>query len=205
MALTATVIADLARVPADKAGVPLSIVMGQIWQESRFKPEAKGLALEIGLMQLLPSTARDIYKGGPISDLWEPRLNIETGVGYLAWVRREVVERLKGATAQADDITRVALLGYNGGPTWAFRLAQRAATNGALVWRSAVRNQVEAGRKQATAEQVVGYADSVMVHREMFSEFDGLSAVAGAGPGVGTVLSALFLAGLGFLAVKGLT
>jgi soluble lytic murein transglycosylase-like protein len=52
--------------------------------ESGYNPAAVGGAGEIGLMQLLPSTARMLGFGGTLADLADPATNIHYGVTYLA-------------------------------------------------------------------------------------------------------------------------
>jgi soluble lytic murein transglycosylase-like protein len=52
--------------------------------ESGFNPAAIGGAGEIGLMQILPSTARMLGFSGSLSDLAVPETNIHYGVSYLA-------------------------------------------------------------------------------------------------------------------------
>lgn len=52
--------------------------------ESGFNPAAVGGAGEIGLMQILPSTARMLGFAGSLSDLAVPETNIRYGVSYLA-------------------------------------------------------------------------------------------------------------------------
>lgn len=55
--------------------------------ESGFNPAAVGSSGEIGLMQVMPSTARMMGLVGPISELERPETNIHYGVTYLsqAW------------------------------------------------------------------------------------------------------------------------
>ena len=52
--------------------------------ESGFNPGAIGGVGEIGLMQILPSTARMLGFGGTLAELAVPETNIHYGVTYLA-------------------------------------------------------------------------------------------------------------------------
>ncbi len=52
--------------------------------ESGYRPDAIGSAGEIGLMQILPSTARMLGFAGTLADLAVPETNIHYGVTYLA-------------------------------------------------------------------------------------------------------------------------
>jgi soluble lytic murein transglycosylase-like protein len=52
--------------------------------ESGYDPGAVGSSGEIGLMQVMPSTARMLGFAGPLTDLAAPEINIHYGVTYLA-------------------------------------------------------------------------------------------------------------------------
>ena len=75
-----------------KHGVPPQLIKAIIWRESKFKPNMRGKAGEIGLMQIRPETAViEWQKGNNISDvpsekqLFDPETNIDIGTWYLAW------------------------------------------------------------------------------------------------------------------------
>ena len=55
----------------------------QAYQESSFNPKAKSHAGAIGIMQLLPSTAKDMG----VQDLYDPQQSIMGGAKYLDWIR----------------------------------------------------------------------------------------------------------------------
>ena len=87
-----------------------ALLAAVIWQESRFRPAAVSSAGAVGLMQLLPSTARGIAQrtGGSAfveSDLYEPELNIRYG----AWYLRHLLDKYGD--------TQLALAAYNAGQT----------------------------------------------------------------------------------------
>lgn len=71
-----------------------------IWQESRFKPQARSWAGASGLMQLMPGTARrfGLYS---MQEIYTPELNIKTGTKYISYLFKywenipEPNERLK--------------------------------------------------------------------------------------------------------------
>ena len=68
-------------------GLPPHILAAVLRQESGFNPEARGRAGEIGLGQILPSTARDPGFGlSPATeeDLRDPRRNIDFSASYIA-------------------------------------------------------------------------------------------------------------------------
>ena len=58
--------------------------MAVVQIESNYRPEARGRAGEIGVMQLLPNTARYIGYDGKMKNLYHPDTNIEYGMKYLA-------------------------------------------------------------------------------------------------------------------------
>ena len=68
-------------------GIPVPVLMAQARQESNFNPNARGRAGEIGVMQIMPSTARQPGFGmAPVdpNTLTDPRANIMAGAQYLA-------------------------------------------------------------------------------------------------------------------------
>jgi len=94
-------------------GVPLQLLIAQAAQESGFRPDARGAAGEIGVMQVRPTTAQQPgYGVQPIdpATLSDPAANIMFGAQYLAGRGRA-----NGATDLSDPAQRaVALRQYNG-------------------------------------------------------------------------------------------
>ena len=87
-----------------------ALLAAVIYQESRFRSDARSRAGAIGLMQLLPSTARGIAirTGGTrlrVSDLYDPEINVRYGCWYL----RHLLDRY--------DDEQTALAAYNAGQT----------------------------------------------------------------------------------------
>lgn len=87
------------------------LVAGIVSVESGFKPDQVSRHGAIGLMQVLPSTAEELYRehdaggpGSPPSKLSDPDVNLEYGTAYLG----QLMERF--------DDTRTALAAYNAGP-----------------------------------------------------------------------------------------
>ncbi len=78
-----------------KWGLDANLVLGLIRQESAFNPRARSAAGARGLMQVLPSTAREMrrylraYRKLPLpSGLYRPRANIAIGTYYLKrWLK----------------------------------------------------------------------------------------------------------------------
>ena len=65
-----------------------ALLAAVIYQESKFKADARSTSGAIGLMQLLPDTAKGIalHTGGSrfrVEDLYEPEINVRYGAWYL--------------------------------------------------------------------------------------------------------------------------
>ncbi|MHB1847035.1 MAG: lytic transglycosylase domain-containing protein [Deltaproteobacteria bacterium] len=104
----------LEAVIAESAGVykiPPALVKAVIAAESNYNPWAVSARGAIGLMQLMPATARDMY----VDDPYDPVQNIQGGVRYL----RVLVNRFDG------DLVKV-LAAYNAGP----ELVDRSSRDG---------------------------------------------------------------------------
>jgi peptidoglycan lytic transglycosylase len=90
-----------------------ALIAAVVYEESRFKANTRSSAGAIGLMQLLPSTARGIavHTGGtkfdPRHDLYDADLNLRYGSWYLAHLQRRYAGR-----RNAGDL---ALAAYNAG------------------------------------------------------------------------------------------
>jgi soluble lytic murein transglycosylase-like protein len=64
-------------------GVPVSLAHAVISVESNYRPNTRGSAGEIGLMQIKPATARMMGYTGSTSGLFNPETNIKFGMKYL--------------------------------------------------------------------------------------------------------------------------
>jgi len=69
---------------ASEHGVPVALARAVVRIESNFRPDARGRAGEIGLMQIKPSTARMMGYSGGARGLYDPETNIRWGMKYLA-------------------------------------------------------------------------------------------------------------------------
>ncbi len=84
-------VADLLHRYAARHGVDPSLARAIAWQESRWTQSARSSAGAIGVMQLMPATARWLGRDILGRPLDPSRLedNIEGGVAYLSWLQRQ--------------------------------------------------------------------------------------------------------------------
>ena len=75
---------ELIKQEAERTGLDPALIDAVIKVESDYRPDTIGAAGEIGLMQVLPSTARLLGFDGTDQELAEPATNIRLGVTYLA-------------------------------------------------------------------------------------------------------------------------
>lgn len=74
---------DIMKKAADRYDLPLPYVIAVARGESFFNPNAESLKGAIGIMQVMPSTAKSDY-GVSRQALFDPATNIDVGVHYLA-------------------------------------------------------------------------------------------------------------------------
>ncbi len=75
---------DLVRREATMQGVPPALADAVAMVETSYHPNAVGTSGEIGLMQIMPATARQLGFTGTVADLFTPAINVHLGVQYLA-------------------------------------------------------------------------------------------------------------------------
>ena len=92
--------AELADAAADKYGLPRRLVRSVMAHESGFQPRAVSPKGAVGLMQLMPSTARALG-----ADPHDPAQNVDAGARYL----RRLLVKYNGGLWRA-------LAAYNAGP-----------------------------------------------------------------------------------------
>lgn len=99
---------DLIRAEAKKLGWDWRLLAALIYQESRFNPNAKSWAGAMGLMQIMPSTAKTA--GIRVDELMNPTKNIQAGVRHLVWLNSFWAKSLQG-----EERIKFVLASYNAG------------------------------------------------------------------------------------------
>ncbi len=122
-------LADTLLVLCKKYRFDPAFVLAVIRAESGFRPTVVSSAGAVGLMQLMPGTAQEVsedngipYRG--ITDLYEPHINLELGVTYLAFLRDEFHGKLPQVLAA-----------YNFGPYAVKRMSSKGSFDNRLVKR----------------------------------------------------------------------
>jgi soluble lytic murein transglycosylase len=93
---------------AENYELDAALIAAVIYRESEFDPKAESRSGAIGLMQLLPDTAKGIatHTGGAafvVEDLYDPEINVRYGAFYLRRLLRKYEDE------------RLALAAYNAG------------------------------------------------------------------------------------------
>lgn len=116
---------DLFRKYGDRYRVDYLVAAAQGYQESRLNQGARSGAGAVGVMQLLPSTAKDKNIG--IHNIHEVEANIHAGIKYLDFLRTRY---FSDPAISTRDKTLLALAAYNAGPTRMINMRNKAAKQG---------------------------------------------------------------------------
>ena len=106
-------------------GIEPALLAAQGFQESRLDQNVRSQAGAIGIMQLLPSTAKD--KNVDIPNIHEIEPNIEAGAKYMAFLKERY---FSGPELDSFNGALLALAAYNAGPAKIRRLRKVASERG---------------------------------------------------------------------------
>ena len=110
---------------AERYGLEPMMLMAQAYQESGLDHSKRSPAGAVGIMQMLPSTARDRNVGIPdISGLED---NVHAGAKYLSWIMNRYFD---DPGIRQIDRELLALAAYNAGPARLARLRNEAGAQG---------------------------------------------------------------------------
>jgi soluble lytic murein transglycosylase len=117
---------EVFRDQAAAQGLEESWVLGLTRQESRFNPTIRSSAGAMGLMQLMPATARWIAKQNGVRDFKVAHANdVQTNVSFGTYYLRHVLDELDGHPV-------LAAAAYNAGPNRAQRWRAARPLEGAI-------------------------------------------------------------------------
>ena len=98
---------DLLRQHAPAIGWDWRLLASQTFQESKFQPRARSWAGAMGLLQLMPATAREVN----VADPYDPEQNVAGAVRYLDWLSGQWEDEI----ADPEQRLRFILASYNAG------------------------------------------------------------------------------------------
>jgi membrane-bound lytic murein transglycosylase MltF len=143
---------DLFRKYGDRYDVNWLLMAAQGYQESRLDQNARSPSGAIGVMQVLPSTARDLNVG----DITKTEANINAGVKYMRFMIDQYYAR---EPMTSLDKALFAFAAYNAGPGRVARLRKEAARRGldANVWF----HNVEYVAEERIGHETVTYVSNI--------------------------------------------
>jgi membrane-bound lytic murein transglycosylase F len=142
---------SLLKLQAPKLGWDWRLLGSQMYQESRFDPNAKSWVGARGLMQLMPATARQFG----VRAITNPAQNIEGGVRYLAWLEKFWAKRLEDPAERL----KFMLASYNAGAGHvedAQRLAEKHGDD-AKKWADVSYWMLQLSKQEYYADPVVRF------------------------------------------------
>jgi membrane-bound lytic murein transglycosylase MltF len=138
---------------SDRYGMDYLLMMAEGYQESALNQQAKSQVGAVGVMQVMPSTGKDMNVG----DITQEEPNIHAGVKYFS----TTMKRLYGDEPNMDDLNKVlfTFAAYNCGPARVKQLRAEAAQRGldANVWM----NNVEFIAAARVGQETVNYVTNI--------------------------------------------
>lgn len=95
-----------------KYNIDPSLIMGMIKAESSFNNQVISKSGAVGLMQLMPETAKEmgLQVNSKIDERWDPKKNIEAGIAYISKYHKIISDKLN------KEDWNLTIAGYNCGP-----------------------------------------------------------------------------------------
>lgn len=139
---------------ADSSHFDWQLLSAIAYHESRFQTDARSNRGAIGLMQIMPRTARAM--GYSVDSLSDPRVSVEVALKLLHTI--EGMFRFPQTTPHSDRIKTI-LAAYNAGPGFMIDTRRQAASQGAAYnnW-SVLREYIT---RNGTHRETVNFADKV--------------------------------------------
>jgi membrane-bound lytic murein transglycosylase MltF len=140
----------------EQYGFDWRLLAALVFQESRFDPDAKSGQGAVGLMQVLPSTGKEVG----FDNIRDPEANIHAGTKYLAFLRDRYFSDEAIAPHERD---RLTLAAYNAGPARVRKLRERAQSMGRDPDRWF--GHVERAAQVAIGDETVRYVANINKYR----------------------------------------
>lgn len=160
---------ELVKKYSEEYGFDWRLITSQMYQESRFDPEARSWVGAQGLLQVMPRTAAELG----FDDVVEPEKGIHAGVKYMDWVRERFETELS-----VQDRTWFTLASYNAGfghVLDARRLAEQQGWDGDKWFGNTERAMLLLSKPQYARKARYGYvrgAEPVKYVREIRDRYD---------------------------------
>ncbi len=134
------------------------LLAAQAFQESKFNPKARSRVGAVGLMQLMPRTARSREVG--IKNYRTAEGSIEAGAKYMRFLADHYFD-----DPEIDDLNRILLsfAGYNAGPSRVSRVRKKAEDPN--IWFDSVEWEVA----RAAGIQPIHYVKYIYIYHTIFS------------------------------------
>ncbi len=143
----------------EKYDIDPMLLAAQAFQESKFNNNAKSRAGAVGIMQLLPSTARDPNVN--IKDFRKLENNIEAGAKYMRFVADHYF-----ADADIPDLQKILFVfaSYNAGPNRVARVRKKAKDPNAWF------DNVEWEVSRAAGAEPIKYVKNIYIYYLVFTK-----------------------------------
>lgn len=141
---------EIIKKAAERHDLDWVLLAAQVYQESRFDPQAESWAGARGLMQIMPATAKELGIENPEN----PAQSVNAGAAYLAQMRERV-----GEAATESDRLKMALAAYNCGLTHVrnAKKLQRELGGKADTWREVREGLRKLSQKKYYSRPEYGY------------------------------------------------